>query len=158
MDLIVNTHLHWDHVYGNGDIPHAPIWVQRAEVRYAAAPLPRDARAYETDLGAPLFTKFYDRLVIVDGDCEIIPGLRLMLTPGHTPGSQAVLVETAGGVHAIAGDTFNLYDSLNADPPRPPGIFQDLEAFYASAARLRAAAEIILPGHDPLVLGRTFPE
>jgi N-acyl homoserine lactone hydrolase len=158
VDLIINTHLHWDHIYGNTKIPRAPIWVQREEIRYAVAPRPRDSRAYEADIGTPPFMNFYSRLVIVDGDAEVIPGVRVILTPGHTPGSQAVLVSTQAGVHAIAGDTINLYDSLESDPPWPPGIFYDLEAFYASTARLRREAQIILPSHDIKLLGRRFPE
>lgn len=158
VDLIINTHLHWDHIYGNTKIPSVPILVQREEVRYAVAPWPRDRRAYETDIGIPPFMNFYERLIFLDGDTEIIPGVRVILTPGHTPGSQAILVSTNAGVHAIAGDTINLYDSLESDPIWPPGIFYDLSSFYASAARLRREAKVILPGHDSKVLERRFPE
>lgn len=158
IDLIINTHLHWDHVYGALEIPHPPIWVQRAEMRYAAAPLARDARAYEADLGAPALKALWERLHPLDGDTTIMPGVRVISTPGHTPGSQAVLVTLATGVHALAGDTINLYSSLECDPPWPPGIFTNLEDVYASTARLRKEADTILPGHEPLLYGRQFPE
>ena len=157
IDLIINTHLHWDHIYGNDKVPHAPIWVQLEEVRYAIAPRARDRRAYEADIGAPPFVKFYDRLVIKDGDYDVIPGVRVILTPGHTPGSQAVLVSTEDGVYAIAGDTINLYENLESDPPWPPGIFYNLDEFYTSAARLVKEAKVILPSHDIKLIGKRFP-
>ena len=155
---ILLTHLHWDHVHGLADIPGVPVLVQRSEMRYASSPLPRDARPYEADIGAPALKAAWDRLVPLDGDTDIMPGLRVIHTPGHTPGCQAVLVETEGGVHAIAGDTINLFDSLTFNPPWPPGIYVNLEDFYASAKRLEAEADVILPGHDPALRGRVFPE
>lgn len=158
IDMIINTHLHWDHVYGNNDIPNVPIYVQRAEVRYAAAPMARDANTYEADLKSPIFSQFYDRLHILDGDCEIISGVRIILTPGHTPGSQTVLVDTEKGIHAIASDTLSLSESLNSDPPWPPGIFYDLEVWYHSIKRIQQEAVVILPGHDVTSIDRVYPE
>ena len=157
IDATILTHLHWDHVYGLDQLS-CPVIVQKKEVEYSKNPLPRDARAYEADLGSPAFAAFWDRLTVLDGDTEIAPGVSVMLTPGHTPGSQTVLVDTAKGVHALAGDTFNLYDSLTFNPAWPPGIFQNLADFYASEKKIRECSDVIIPGHDPLVLGRRFPE
>lgn len=158
IDLVVLTHLHWDHIYGCQDVPNVPILAQKRELQYAVAPFPRDARAYEADLGAPQIFAIHGRLQLVDGDEELFPGVRLLLTPGHTPGSQAVLVDTNKGVHAIAGDTFNEFANLESSPPWPPGIFQNLGDFYASAKKLQGMADVILPGHDTALFGRVFPE
>jgi len=159
IDIIINTHLHWDHCYGNTELPKAKILVQRDELRYAVAPLPRDARAYETDIKTPPFTNFYNRIEILDGDKDILPGIRVLKTPGHTPGMQSVAVKTIKGEYIIASDTFNLFENFESDPPLPPGIFYDLEKFYASAQRIIKEADYILPGHDPAVFNcKSYPE
>ncbi len=158
VDAVILTHLHWDHVHGLKDIPDVPIYVQQKEVEYALNPLPCDARAYEADLDSQPFQKHMDRFIQLVGDHEIMPGIRVMLTPGHTPGSQAILIDTERGVHALMGDTVNLYSSLDFDPPWPPGIFQNLHDFYSSVERVQKVADVLLPNHDLRVLGKQFPE
>ncbi len=83
----------------------------------------------------------------------------MVVTPGHSPGSQAVLVDTAKGVHVIAGDTITHY--LNMDVPQgdsfwPNPLYVDLRDFYKSLDWLRDSGGTILPGHDPLVLKQTI--
>ncbi|MDQ0634261.1 glyoxylase-like metal-dependent hydrolase (beta-lactamase superfamily II) [Arthrobacter pascens] len=55
----------------------------------------------------------------VDGEFELLPGLRLLPAPGHTRGSQIVVVEGTGGPTIIAGDTAVWFDEL--DNPRTEG-------------------------------------
>ena len=55
----------------------------------------------------------------VDGELELLPGLRLVPTPGHTDGSQVVVVETADRPVVIAGDTAVFFGEL--DDPRTEG-------------------------------------
>ena len=72
---------------------------------------------------------------LIDGDARLATGIGVMLTPGHTPGSQSVSVRTSEGEYLIAGDTIPLYDNLDvADdaPFIPNGIFTDLEKYYQS--------------------------
>ncbi len=152
--IVINTHLHWDHCYGNRELPNAKYIVQRDELKYAISPLPRDERMYEIDLPDPPFFKFFNRIEAVDGDCEIVPGVRVIKTPGHTPGSQGVCVETSRGIYVIAGDNFPLYENIGDGSPWPPGIFLNLRDFYQSAQRMFDIADYILPGHDPSVFDR----
>ena len=56
------------------------------------------------------------RYVPVDGELEVLPGLRLVPAPGHTPGSQVVVVETGGRPAVIGGDMAVFFDEL--DEPR----------------------------------------
>jgi N-acyl homoserine lactone hydrolase len=57
--------------------------------------------------------------VPVDGELELLPGLRVVPTPGHTPGSQVVAVATGGRPVVIGGDTAVFFDEL--DEPRTEG-------------------------------------
>lgn len=103
--IVVITHLHTDHigwaVTGRGGTPYfrnARYAMQRAEVdaiRRFAAPV----GGYLLD---PLIAAA--QLSIVDGDEPLAPGLRLVATPGHTPGHQSVLVETAEDTVLLTGD------------------------------------------------------
>jgi len=150
--VVINTHLHWDHCYGNKLFTNATFVVQREELRYAVAPLARDRRDYEADLATPPFLSCLSKMQIVEGDKEIVPGVKVIKTPGHTPGSQGVAVKTSNGVYFVAGDTFPLFRNFKDSSPWPPGIFVSLEAFYQSADKILSIADHILPSHDPLVL------
>lgn len=97
VDIVVNTHLHFDHCGGNHLFAGKPIYVQRQELE--------DARN-EKDYTIP---KWVDppgtQYVPVDGELELLPGLRLLPAPGHTRGSQIVVIEGEESPTIIAGDT-----------------------------------------------------
>jgi len=98
IDLVVNCHLHLDHAGGNDQFPETPIYVQRAELDLAEA-------------GDHTFPEYaYDfvgaRLQVIDGEQEPVPGVRIVPTPGHTAGHQALVVETVGGPVLLAGQAF----------------------------------------------------
>jgi glyoxylase-like metal-dependent hydrolase (beta-lactamase superfamily II) len=146
--LVVNTHLHLDHCAGNCFLPNARFVAQRSELEYALDPLPAHRPAYDVDLSGM-------NLELLDGDAEITDGIRVILTPGHSPGSQAVLIDTESGLFVLAGDTIAHY--VNMDVPKgasflPSPLYVDLRQFYESLDRLRDLGGTILPGHDPLVL------
>jgi glyoxylase-like metal-dependent hydrolase (beta-lactamase superfamily II) len=148
ISLVVNTHLHVDHCGGNCFLPGARFLVQKSELEYARHPLPVHAPAYDVDLE-------HMSLELLEGDTEIADGVRVILTPGHSSGSQAVLVDTDKGLYVIAGDSLTHY--LSMDVPEgnsfwPGPIYVDLKEYYASLDRLRDLGGTILPGHDPLVL------
>ena len=99
-DVIV-THLHMDHVGGLRLLPHHPrIWVQRAEHRWGGCPDSYAAGGYyreEFDLPGL-------NLQLLDGDATIADGVRCVLTAGHTPGHQSVLVRLPTRLTCIVGD------------------------------------------------------
>lgn len=79
----------------------------------------------------------------------------MMLTPGHSPGSQVVLVRTERGLYIIAGDTIPQFENMavsDGEPFWPNGMYVDLREYYESLNGLRALGGFILPGHDMLVL------
>jgi N-acyl homoserine lactone hydrolase len=84
IDLVVNTHLHFDHCGGNHLFAGKPIHVQRRELDDARSLDDYTIREWVEAPGV--------RYVPVDGELEILPGVRLVPTPGHTPGSQVVVV------------------------------------------------------------------
>ena len=88
IDLVVNTHLHFDHCGGNHLFAGPPIYVQRRELDDARS---RDDYTIREWVEAPGV-----QYVPVDGEFELLPGLRLVPAPGHTRGLQMVVVETAG--------------------------------------------------------------
>ena len=93
---VVNTHLHGDHIGGNHLFAGRPIHVQRTELDEARS---RDDYTIREWLDAPGVT-----YVPVDGELELLPGVRLVPAPGHTDGTQVVVVETGGRPIVIGGD------------------------------------------------------
>lgn len=98
---IIVTHLHFDHIGGAQDLPGTPILVQRAE---------REA-AREPGYTVPEFVDFPGAdYHLLDGDAELAPGLRVIATPGHTPGHQSMAVDTAEGLAVVAGQAAETVD------------------------------------------------
>lgn len=145
---IINTHLHWDHCLGNNELQDIPIYIQKEEIHYSSMPLPCDAGSYESYSGHSIIENFYDRIIHVDGDIEISSGITLISTPGHTPGSQSVVVNTQEGIKIIAGDLIGLYEALQSYPPHLPGIYHNIEDCYKSFEKIYSITSNILPSHD----------
>ena len=108
---VVNTHLHFDHCGGNHLFPGRPVYVQRQELEDART---LDDYTIREWVDAPGVT--YEP---VDGELELLPGVRLLPAPGHTRGSQIVVVDTAEGPVVIAGDTAVWHGEL--DEPATEG-------------------------------------
>ncbi|TMK93976.1 MAG: MBL fold metallo-hydrolase [Actinobacteria bacterium] len=102
---VINTHLHFDHCGGNRLFPGLPIYVQRRE---------REA-AREPDYTIPEWVEFEGaNYVELDGEAEIVPGVRVIPTPGHSPGHQSVLVDTDDGLVVVAGDVAYRWEDFDA--------------------------------------------
>ncbi|MEM6284422.1 MAG: MBL fold metallo-hydrolase [Chloroflexota bacterium] len=101
IDIVINTHLHYDHAGGNiytddsGNVhpafPNAEYVVQRREYEDAVNPNERTRATYIPMNYEPLVETGQMRLL--DGDTEIVPGVKGVMTPGHTPGHMSVIVE-----------------------------------------------------------------
>jgi N-acyl homoserine lactone hydrolase len=95
--VVVNTHLHFDHCGGNRLFAgRLPIHVQRIELEDARTEDDYTIREWVDFDGA--------EYVEHDGEAEILPGVRLVPTPGHTRGHQIVVVETDEGQVVLGGD------------------------------------------------------
>jgi len=111
IDMVVNTHLHFDHCGGNHLFEGRPIYVQRRELDDARS---QDDYTIREWVDAPGV-----RYVPVDGELELLPGIRLIPAPGHTPGTQIVVVETARRPLVVAGDLAVSFGDL--DEPHTEG-------------------------------------
>jgi glyoxylase-like metal-dependent hydrolase (beta-lactamase superfamily II) len=151
VEHIVLTHLHWDHA-GNCDLfPDARVIVQRDELRYAIDPgrfFRRSFLSPGSGWGTPPW--LLPNIDTIDGEAALAPGLRVVPAPGHTPGSQALIVETEHGSFCIAGDAISLYANIERDIP--PGFHVDVDDSVESMDRLRTLADHFLPSHDYEVL------
>jgi N-acyl homoserine lactone hydrolase len=146
--LVINTHLHFDHCGQNAVFPHANIYVQRTELSRAE----REARdIYDW------FDFMNAKFELLDGDTEILPGLSVITTPGHTAGHQSVLVQSDGGPDLLVGDAAYTPQQYTA-PARddlPPGQASDPAAWRESVHRMRStgAARVHFCHHTDIVHG-----
>lgn len=114
IDIVVNTHLHFDHCGGNHLFAGTPIYVQQAELDDARTRPDYTIPEWVDPPGVEL------RYVPVDGELELLPGVRLVPAPGHTRGSQVVVVETGTSrPSVVAGDTAVWFGEL--DDPQTEG-------------------------------------
>jgi N-acyl homoserine lactone hydrolase len=145
--LVINTHLHFDHCGQNAVFSSAPFYVQRAEVSRAQ----RESRElYDW------FDFMNARFELLDGDTEVLPGLAVITTPGHTVGHQCVLVRSDDAVSdVLIGDaayTPRVYLGP-ADADLPPGQASDPVAWRDSLRRIRStgAAQVHFCHHTDVV-------
>jgi glyoxylase-like metal-dependent hydrolase (beta-lactamase superfamily II) len=101
IDIVINTHLHFDHCGWNtvrrGDqivatFPNAKYYVQQKEWEHGCLQLERDAVSYMSPNYDPLIES--GRMELLEGDREILPGISVKVFPGHTANMQAVIVES----------------------------------------------------------------
>jgi N-acyl homoserine lactone hydrolase len=135
IDIVVNTHLHFDHCGGNRLFAGKPIYVQRRELDDARSQDDYTIREWVDPPGVEYMP--------VDGELELLPGLRLVPAPGHTPGSQVVVVETGNRPIVIAGDTAVWFGEL--DDPQTEGQ-RLVRAFDPELVWLAHVAEPWRPG------------
>lgn len=156
--IVIHTHLMYDHCANSQRLSKAKFIVQKKELAFAFEPHPLLAGAYQRELFEGL------NFEVIEGDKELMPGIRLLFTPGHTPGTQSVAVETAAGLAVITGfccvnENFQPQETgaWKTDRPCqviPPGIHTDMVQSYESLLRVKEMADIIIPFHDPGLEGK----
>ncbi len=152
IDTVILTHLHWDHAGNNHLFPRANIIVQAKELQYAVTPLPCQVKSYDAK---QIFRSDYE---IIDGDRQIMDGIFLAFTPGHSPGSQCVLIDTAAGLHCVAGDLVNFNACWTARPRIANGFHTNLFEVYKSFEKMEAFGATMLFAHETGILEhKRFP-
>ncbi len=124
IDIVVNSHLHFDHCSGNKYFPGARFIMSKEELRHAYVPDPWERLGYDRNLvdmpGARV------ELLELNGyDFEVVPGVTLIETPGHSCGHLSAVVRPTGAAPMVfpidvAYNPHNLYDKvlmgLHSDP------------------------------------------
>ena len=101
---VINTHLHFDHCGGNRLFAGVPLHVQR-----------REREAVREPEYLPAWVEFDGATYVEhDGEVEIVPGVRVVPTPGHTVGHQSVLVDTDDGLVVVGGDVAYTWPDFDA--------------------------------------------
>jgi glyoxylase-like metal-dependent hydrolase (beta-lactamase superfamily II) len=153
---VINTHLHFDHAGGNTTpeglaFPRARYVVQKRELEFAKHTNERTAGSY--------LQHNFDRVPfqLIDGEKEVLPGIRCIPTPGHVPYHQSILVENGGEKACFLADLV----PTSAHLPLPWIMGYDLEPLVTLESRRRtyqrAEAEgwLLVFEHDPRVaMGR----
>ena len=156
---VILTHLHWDHCWNMDKLPNAEFYVQKKEIQSAVSPMPYEKIHYAYWGGIyeiPVFLKCINQVTALEGESQIAPGIRVIPTPGHTAGSQTVLVDTSKGTFAIVGDFANLPMALEGKG-WPPGLITSAEDWYESFARLKKENyQKVLTFHDNEAYGTIY--
>ena len=149
VDSVVLSHLHFDHAGGAALFPKSELAVQKDEYAYAQYP----ASFFESFYYRKNFDLPGYRWRLLDGDAELVPGVTVLRSDGHTPGHQSLLVELPEtGPVILAADACYWQEHLEGD--RVPGVVWNPTLALHSLKRLRTIARLVgarvFPGHDPV--------
>jgi glyoxylase-like metal-dependent hydrolase (beta-lactamase superfamily II) len=164
IDLVIQTHLHFDHCFNTSRCKKARVLVQQDELEFAQTPHPLFAPMYSVDLLKGL------NFETIQGRREVLSGIEVIPVPGHTPGCQAVSVATEAGCAVITGfccikenffpgeDIRDRVSPFAGYPVIAPGIHYDLISAYESVLKIKDHADIVIPMHEPeLMEVRSIP-
>jgi glyoxylase-like metal-dependent hydrolase (beta-lactamase superfamily II) len=180
IDLIIYTHLHNDHAGTSNFFPQTKSLAQKDEWYNLTNTVFAEQVRRDYDLEVIPFLKNNRNFFRIDGDLDLMEGIRIIKTAGHTRGSQSVVANTTNGLRVFVGDQFHLpcscfprmREMFDCDgnvhkitpppddwPTIPSSLVYNYYAYYESAEKIKAIIpalepEYVVCGHDPALLFR----
>jgi glyoxylase-like metal-dependent hydrolase (beta-lactamase superfamily II) len=138
------THFHGDHRYGLEALERAAWWMGAPEIEHVKK------QEGELGLDRALFAR------VLPAGAELLPGVKVLHTPGHTPGTSSLLFEWRGWCVAVTGDAVMTEAHFRARE----GHHNSVDAAQASESvgKLAAEADIVIPGHGGAFITALKPE
>lgn len=141
IDIVINTHLHDDHCGNNGLFKSAKFYVHKRELEFCISPHPIDHRYDE------YFIEGLEFAFIEDGQ-EVVSGITVSHSPGHTPGCLSVHVKTGEGLATITGFCCNNDNFPAHGPAVCPGVHLNAMTAWESIQKIKEMGTVILPMHE----------
>lgn len=142
IDIVVNTHLHFDHCGNNVLFPKAKFYVQVDEIRYAYAPDRFQRAAYVQE-----FFDIEAEYISLKGKCEITDDVFVVPTPGHCPGHQSIIAKEGKKNYVYCGDVAPLRENL--EKRNIPGVLYRADEALESIDNLRRIKDAVyIFSHD----------
>jgi glyoxylase-like metal-dependent hydrolase (beta-lactamase superfamily II) len=167
IDLVINTHLHFDHCGGNTRLVknrvlptfrRARYVVQRGELEHAMNPSERDRASYFPENFAPISKEgLWD---LIEGSTAIMPGISVARIPGHNADIQAVIINGGGKTLAFVADLLPTRHHIPLPWIMAYDLYplQSLESKRQWISRMQSGQWIVVFGHDPDVAAATLHE
>ena len=161
VDLLIVTHLHYDHTGHLDAFADTPTVVSRSEVDFWTGPLAARAQ-FAAHIEADEVRRLAERVsdggvVLIEGEHEVAPGVVSIEVGGHSPGQTILAIDGEGGPILLASDAVHFYEEVERD--RACAVLHDLARVYLAYDTIREHVERgarLVAGHDPLVMDR-FP-
>jgi glyoxylase-like metal-dependent hydrolase (beta-lactamase superfamily II) len=158
IEIVIVSHLHFDHFSAHQLYPKASFYIQKKDIEFYTGPGVRfqQIRHGAANIPEVVSLAWAKRIRYVDGNEQIIPGVRVVLVGGHTPGTQVVVVTTSRGDAVICSDSLDFYQQLEEDVTRPSVNLMESLLARDKIRALASSPELIIPGHDALAM-KKFP-
>jgi glyoxylase-like metal-dependent hydrolase (beta-lactamase superfamily II) len=163
VDHVALSHLHFDHTGNIGLFPNATFSISRAELDFWTGPFGSQpalsAPVEGSEVHQVLGLLRDERLVLIDDELEILPGVRTRRVGGHTPGQTITTVNLGGSRIVLAGDAIHYYEEMRQN--RLYRVFTDALSMLGTYEQLRELDArpdaIVVAGHDPVVMDMFEP-
>jgi 4-pyridoxolactonase len=152
IDIVINSHLHFDHCSGNTLFPQAKFYFSKSELRHAYVPDPWERLGYDPDLVVMPGMKM-ELLELGHYEYEVLPGITLIETPGHSNGHLSAIVDPGNGAAPLVFPFDVAYTRHNLEGKVLMGLHTDPAELLDSMVRIeniaRKVGGKIFYSHDP---------
>jgi len=159
VDYVILSHLHFDHSSNVRLFPNAKVVLSKKglfEFMKKERPYYYDSILFPTEPVEYVASLPSDKVILIEDEQEIMPGIKVFWVGGHTPGCIATEVDTKKGKVVFSTDIAPFLSNIERNIPT--GLFYDLWECYEAYEKIRDRADIIIPGHDPATLDKHFRE